>query len=228
MLKKNYKSLLAAALITANFAAKADCVFEQSITTKEFGVGLMLNWMVSEETNNQMFVVEKSENGVEFTNAGTVKAAGTHRTTKSYNFLDARAGGAMKVFYRLKQVDFDGTYSFSEVAVVNRKQANNLVVVQMSSETTTRLFSCAIDAFTEGVATLKLVDGTGKVVAQSTKNITNGLNTVNVDFDGQRDGTYKLVVSLNGEEETLVVRKTLDEIEKRVNVATNRRALKSN
>jgi hypothetical protein len=227
MMKNAYKVLSITFLLLATLA-KADCVFEQGLQPKELGIGTMLSWSTSEEMNNAQFIVEKSENGTEYTNVGTVKGGGTHQTKKMYNFLDAKAGGAMKVYYRLKVVDFDGTLSYSEIAMMNRKQANNLALVQMSSETTTRLFSCAIDAFTEGTAKLSLVNGQGQTVWQGDQKFTDGLNSVTVDLSNQKEGTYKLMIELNKEAETLVIRKSLDDVERKINVATTKRALGPN
>jgi hypothetical protein len=227
MKKVSIKTLTIVLSLIATFA-KADCVFEQGLQPKELGIGTMLSWSTSEETNNAQFIVEKSENGTEYINVGTVKGGGTHQTKKMYNFLDARAGGAMKVFYRLKVVDFDGTLSYSEIIMMNRQKANNLALVQMSSETTARLFSCAVDAYTEGSAKLSLVNGQGQTVWQGDQKFTDGLNSVTVDLSGQKEGTYKLMIELNKETETLVIRKSLDDVERKINVATTRRALGPN
>jgi hypothetical protein len=227
MKKVSIKTLTIVLSLIATFA-KADCIFEQGLQPKELGIGTMLSWSTSEETNNAQFIVEKSENGTEYTNVGTVKGGGTHQTKKMYNFLDARAGGAMKVFYRLKVVDFDGTLSYSEIIMMNRQKANNLALVQMSSETTARLFSCAVDAYTEGSAKLSLVNGQGQTVWQGDQKFTDGLNSVTVDLSGQKEGTYKLMIELNKETETLVIRKSLDDVERKINVATTRRALGPN
>ncbi len=227
MVKVSYRTLTITFSLLATLA-KADCVFEQGLQPRELGIGTMLSWSTSEETNNGQFIIEKSENGVEFANVGTVKGGGTHQTRKAYNFLDARAGGSMKVFYRLKVVDFDGTTSYSEIAMMNRQKANNLALVQMSSETTTRLFSCAIDAFTEGSAKLSLVNGQGATVWTGEQKFTDGLNNVTVDLSGQKEGTYKLMIELNKEAETLVIRKSLDDVERKINVATTKRTLGPN
>ncbi len=227
MVKVSYKTLTLTLSLVATLA-KADCVFEQGLQPKELGIGTMLSWSTSEETNNAQFIVEKSENGLDYLNVGTVKGGGTHQAKKVYNFLDAKAGGVTKVFYRLKVVDFDGTTSYSEIAMMNRKQANNLALVQMSSETTSRLFSCAIDAFTEGSAKLSLVNGQGQTVWEGNQKFTDGLNSVTVDLSGQKEGTYKLMIELNKEAETLVIRKSLDDVERKINVATTKRALGPN
>lgn len=224
---RNLNKILTLALLIMTFIAKADCVFEQGVEAKEFGVGLMLTWRTSSEDNNQTFVIEKSDNGSTFSNIGNVKGGGTIRTKKAYNFLDVQATGK-KIFYRLKQVDFDGTYSYSEVLIVNKKLDNNLVVVQMTSETTSRLFACMIDAQKEGDAKLQLLDASGNSVWQGTQKMAAGLNNITVDLSSHREGTYKFVVTMGKEDETLVIRKSLDEVESKINVATNKRALGPN
>jgi hypothetical protein len=224
MLKKLYTLTL---FLLAAWTLKADCVLENGLIAKEMGIGLMLTWSTAEETNMGQFIVEKAEAGEAFSNVGTVKGAGNSTAKKDYNFLDVRAGGVGKVMFRLKIVDTDGTYSYSEVTVVNRKKANNLMVVQMSSETTSRLYSCALDAFTEGAADIKLLDASGQTVWTNQQRITNGLNTVSLDLSNQREGTYKLVIGLNGEEEILTIKRSLDAVESKINVANNRRALGS-
>jgi hypothetical protein len=219
------KFYIVAICLLAAITLKADCVLENGLVAKEMGVGLMLTWSTAEETNMSQFIVEKAEAGEAFGNVGTVKGAGNSTAKKDYNFLDLRAGGVGKVMFRLKIVDTDGTYSYSEVTVVNRKKANNLMVVQMSSETTSRLYSCALDAFTEGAADIKLVNIDGQTVWTNQQRITNGLNTVTLDLSSQREGTYKLVIGMNGEEETLTIKRSLDAVESKINVANNRRAL---
>ena len=225
-MKNLYKVLAISFSLTASIL-RADCVFEQGLEFKEFGVGLMLTWQTSAEDNNQTFILEKSDDGSSFSNIGNVKGNGTTKEKKAYNYLDVQAKGK-KIFYRLKQVDFDGTYSYSEVLIVNKKLDNNLIVVQMTSESTSRLFACMIDAMVAGDAKLQLLDASGKSVWQGKQNMTEGLNNVTVDLSAHREGTYKLVVSMGKEDETLVIRKSLDEVESKINVATTKRALGPN
>ena len=224
---KNLHKVLAISFSLTASILRADCVFEQGLEFKEFGVGLMLTWQTSAEDNNQTFILEKSDDGSSFSNIGNVKGNGTTKEKKAYNYLDVQAKGK-KIFYRLKQVDFDGTYSYSEVLIVNKKLDNNLIVVQMTSESTSRLFACMIDAMVAGDAKLQLLDASGKSVWQGKQNMTEGLNSVTVDLSAHREGTYKLVVSMGKENETLVIRKSLDEVESKINVATTKRALGPN
>ena len=75
-----------------------------------------LYWHTATEINNDYFEVQKSIDGLEFYKIGTVKGAGNSSTTLSYSLKD-KAPESIN-YYRLKQVDFDGTTSFSKTIVL--------------------------------------------------------------------------------------------------------------
>jgi len=77
-----------------------------------------LTWSTATETNNSGFAVERSVNGVEFTQVGFVKGNGTTTERNSYSFVD-NGLSAGKYTYRLKQVDFDGTYEYTKSVEVS-------------------------------------------------------------------------------------------------------------
>lgn len=73
-----------------------------------------LAWSTASETNNAHFIVERGADGRAFSEIGRVSGAGTVRETREYTFIDGwPLPGAN--YYRLRQVDFDGQFSFSPV-----------------------------------------------------------------------------------------------------------------
>ncbi|MDH3268344.1 MAG: T9SS type A sorting domain-containing protein [Ignavibacteria bacterium] len=78
---------------------------------------VVLNWSTATETNNHMFEIERrDENGVYFT-IGFVNGAGTTTEPQNYNYTDQTVENGV-YFYRLKQIDFNGTYEyFGEIEV---------------------------------------------------------------------------------------------------------------
>jgi len=78
---------------------------------------VVLNWATSTETNNEMFIIERAAKTGEFVQVGQVKGHGTTTEAQSYSFIDEYlAPGAY--LYRLKQVDFNGTFEYSNVVEV--------------------------------------------------------------------------------------------------------------
>ncbi len=75
------------------------------------------NWATLSETNNDYFIIERSENGLDFEPIQRIKGAGHSTSRKEYKSYDYHPLlGAS--YYRLKQVDFDGQYTYSEVISV--------------------------------------------------------------------------------------------------------------
>ncbi|MBX2816609.1 MAG: choice-of-anchor B family protein, partial [Saprospiraceae bacterium] len=73
-----------------------------------------LNWVTAEEVDNDHFEVERSRDGSSFEPIGTVAGHGTTSTSTSYHFVDVTADPGI-YYYRLRQVDLDGTNAFSEI-----------------------------------------------------------------------------------------------------------------
>lgn len=72
-----------------------------------------LKWSTATETNNQGFHVERMNAGGSFEQIGYVAGFGTTTEPKTYSFIDSKLE-AGSYTYRLKQIDFDGTYTYSE------------------------------------------------------------------------------------------------------------------
>jgi len=76
-----------------------------------------LAWATASETNSARFEVQRSADGTTWVTLGAVAAAGTSATTRSYGYLDG-AALAGTGYYRLRQVDQDGTTAYSAVVPV--------------------------------------------------------------------------------------------------------------
>ena len=86
----------------------------------------LLTWETASELNNHFFEIEKSITGEDFISIGSVSGNGTTQTISKYSFSDYDVGPhQMSYFYRLMQVDYDGTYSYSPIVVANRKIRTN-------------------------------------------------------------------------------------------------------
>ena len=77
-----------------------------------------LKWKTITETNNKGFEIEKSTNGYTFRNIGFIYGNGTTTEPQIYSFTDKNIVENIKYFYRLKQLDYDGSYQYSQVVEV--------------------------------------------------------------------------------------------------------------
>ncbi len=77
-----------------------------------------LNWVTASELNNDFFTVQHSTDGVEFASLGIINGQGTTQNSTSYDFVDSNPMAGVN-YYRLKQTDFDGTSTYSNIIAVN-------------------------------------------------------------------------------------------------------------
>lgn len=68
------------------------------------------------------FVIEKSTNGETFDAIGTIKGAGNSSSTLNYKYNDLGITSLGVTYYRIKQVDFDGTSAYSDLVYINCKE----------------------------------------------------------------------------------------------------------
>jgi len=79
--------------------------------------GVELFWKTASERNNEGFQIERRREREDWQTIGFVRGKGTTTEVQSYSFIDESASG--KLFYRLKQLDFDGVFQYSPVIEVN-------------------------------------------------------------------------------------------------------------
>jgi hypothetical protein len=88
-----------------------------SFTANIVDRSVLLNWTTATEVNNQGFEIERSTDGLNFNQIGYVPGFGTTTEPKSYSYTDQSVTSGT-YYYRLKQIDFDGSFAYSSVAEV--------------------------------------------------------------------------------------------------------------
>ncbi|MFT4737476.1 MAG: hypothetical protein ACI8QD_000482 [Cyclobacteriaceae bacterium] len=81
-------------------------------SSKSTAQGIELNWSTATESFNSHFEIEKSRDGTSFTSIGIVNGHGTSAEVQTYRYMDREVTSS---YYRLKQVDFDGTAAYHEI-----------------------------------------------------------------------------------------------------------------
>jgi len=89
-----------------------------SFSASLIGSGVVLTWSTASETNNSGFSVEKSTDNKSFASISFIEGMGTTTESNNYKYVDTRTSNG-SLFYRLKQDDFDGSFSYSNVVEVN-------------------------------------------------------------------------------------------------------------
>lgn len=87
--------------------------------------GILLDWMTASESNNHYFEIQRSSDQITFEAIGTVEGALNSQDTLHYSYLDTDPLAGQS-YYRLKQVDLDGTHIYSAVIAVDCPIHNTL------------------------------------------------------------------------------------------------------
>lgn len=155
-----------------------------------------LEWSTASEINNQSFWIERSPDNKAFSKIGEVKGSGTASEKKFYSFTD-RTPLNGKNYYRLKQVDFDGTYTFSEVIEADLSSPSRFVLHQnypnpFNPETIIK-FEMPFDA----VVSITVFNLLGEAVAVPVENRLCSAGTTEIPFyaDNVTSGIYLYTIS---------------------------------
>ncbi|MCH7516608.1 MAG: T9SS type A sorting domain-containing protein [Bacteroidetes bacterium] len=79
---------------------------------------VILNWETETEINNLGFYIERAIENSDWVSIGFVEGHGNSNSPKHYNFSDTDIGQSGEYYYRLKQIDNDGTFEYSDVVTV--------------------------------------------------------------------------------------------------------------
>jgi hypothetical protein len=93
----------------------------------------ILTFSTASETNNDYFTIERSADGRSFDAIGEIKGAGNNTEEKHYEFTDENPLSGIN-YYRIKQTDFDGQYSYSEIRSVRHTGKGNVAISPRSTD----------------------------------------------------------------------------------------------
>ncbi len=137
-----------------------------AFTGQAGATGNVLRWTTASETNSDHFEVERSLDGQVFTKIGELAAAGTTSAAHSYVFTDVAATATS--YYRLRQVDFDGTTSYSPVVTLAANLAASLAKPVAYPTIFTTELTVALPGAEAQAATVALLTADGRPVYSRT------------------------------------------------------------
>ncbi len=153
------------------------------------GSKVELKWNTATEVNNSGFEIQRSGDNASFTKIGFVSGHVTTTNTNEYSFIDENASGY--VYYRLKQVDLNGTFKYSKVVEVNFSKPITFSLNQNYpnpfNPTTTISYSISEKSY----VTIKIFDVLGNEVASLINNqMEAGEHSVNFNASSLSSGIY--------------------------------------
>ena len=136
-----------------------------------------LSWNTATESNNDFFAVERSSNGVDFMEVGQVDGSGTTAELRSYNFVDEYPVSGTN-YYRLRQVDFNGAFEYSNLVEIEFAGADPAVTIYPNPVTDV-LHIMPSYTFTD--AKILITDLAGKIVFQTESALVESGTAINTE-----------------------------------------------
>ncbi len=156
-----------------------------------------LHWVTESETNSRLFTIEKTKEGSQWEAVGTEPGAGNSSQTLSYHSKDTDPWAGLS-YYRLKQTDFNGTFTYSRTIAIDTKDGDSHIKLAPNPAESSSILSFLCRD--NGTAEVRICDCTGRTVQLSSYPVTAGLNSVNLRIDTYQKGVY--IVSVNESKRT--------------------------
>ncbi len=157
-----------------------------------------LNWKTTNDLNTSHFIVERSLDAQQFSQIGTVTAIGSGSAENNYAFDDPEVADlqSQQIYYRLKMIDNNGTYRYSNIIRVSLPGLLNDITI--SPNPVVGDVNAAITSAASGTAEWMIIDNAGRVLLQNTTLLKKGKNDLMINISQVASGSYYLKVKGDG------------------------------
>ena len=156
-----------------------------------------LNWATASELNNSHFIIERGADGQNFKTIGKIEGMGTTSEFSAYEFVDVEAPVG-QVYYRLRQVDFDGAVAFSNIVVVNIEGSDIAEVLSAHPNPVSDVFYIQTNLDRNAHLVLKLFDISGKLISQEIIPSLKGRQQIRIPMQDYAEGMYFYQINAGG------------------------------
>ena len=149
-----------------------------------------LFWTTELEVNSDYFLLEKSIDGVNFSSIGKIATKGKGLGEERYDFTDNFIEKNIN-YYRLKQVDKDGSFEYSNIIVLKNIKSHK---VQVGPNPTKGLLNVSLESVENEALKLQVINISGQVIKTLTMNVLQGKNQFSINLEDLPKGAYNFVM----------------------------------
>jgi hypothetical protein len=154
-----------------------------------------VSWRTVKETNTSLFDIERSEDGKVFTKVATTNASGETHGETMYSINDDITQLSKKdvIYYRVKLIDIDGQFTYSNV--VNVKVVDDAIDATVFPSPFSNYLNLVYTTEVEGQINIKVIDMNGRMVVDKTADVLAGKNVITIDNLGNlAKGMYSIQI----------------------------------
>lgn len=163
---------------------------------KRIGRSVCLDWVTANESDNEGFVIERSEDGLNFQEIGFISGAGNSSVYQYYQFVDQEMteSGSEVYYYRLKQVDYNGEYSLIGPVAV-RTDESQWAELSLQSPNLGEYILGTLYLDEDRSIGLEVLNFEGRIVDSSTLDFYEGANQFRFRSNSLKSGIYLIKIS---------------------------------
>jgi hypothetical protein len=170
---------------------------------KQVDKTVLVKWQTASEVNNSHFIIEHSTDGSMFNQLELVKGAGNNSTVKNYSYIHNNPIDGIN-YYRLTQVDFDGTKHESYVIAINMSEEQLGTVTLFPVPANEVLNISFNNTQFNGSVNVKIYDIVGREVMNKQLGVNNKKQVSSIDISNLNKGSYFInIASQNGAEQKI-------------------------
>lgn len=154
----------------------------------------IINWKTLSETNNDFFILERSEDGENYYEIAKVKGAGTSNIENTYTYNDYNTKSNTE-YYRLKQVDFDGSYYYSNPIAISDNDISEIFLLNIYPNPASNEFYLDFLSNSNDDIVITITDMFGKKLKSIEQNLSIGNNKLVVSTDKIDSGVLFVNIS---------------------------------
>lgn len=148
-------------------------------------------WTTATEINNDYFAIERSQDGIVFEQIGTMQGANNSSITLHYVFYDEYPYTGLS-YYRLRQVDIDGQFSYSEIRAV---YLGDFDLISIYPNPSSDYIQYLVASQGDDYITVRLLDVLGREVLRREETIEKGVTAKTLNVSGISNGSYLLQIA---------------------------------
>ncbi len=163
---------------------------------KTSGDDNILDWSTVTEQNTALFILERSVDGSSFMQVGSVRAAGNSSVQRFYQTTDEKA--PVNAYYRLRILDNDGTYKFSNIIYLEHIKGSVSIVNLYPNPTNGNVTVAYETVEANTPVKISLLDAIGQLISTEKIVAAKGINTLPMDLSSLPAGVYTVVLDAEG------------------------------
>jgi len=167
----------------------------KAIAEKE---AIQLLWETASERNNAGFQIERSENGRNFEKISFVNGAGTSAEKHTYQLKDKEVRAGQIYFYRLQQLDYDGSFQYSDLVQARLSGGKLTLTVFPNPAPSNSIVQVQVQLPQASEVVLMLFDAQGSVIRTERYDLEADIQTLQMQTNDLPANTYFLKATANG------------------------------